>query len=143
MAWSPKTIIKLNHLARAVRKDFNLKTNLSQPSSVAVLLSQASREINNNIIDLYNDFKSTITPDDEAMIAELSQTPEPTSAPSVQGQVTKKIYRGHALQTKEAASNIEENMTLKQTGHSPKNKEAKRTQKRIGTYRGQPIYKNV
>ena len=70
MVFSPTTLVKLQRLARTAKKDLNLTTKLASESSVAALIARVSTVPDNQIITaLYDDFKETLTAEDEALLA--------------------------------------------------------------------------
>jgi len=155
MAWSPKTIIKLSQLARVMKKDFNIATNLSQPSSIANLLLHASKKSHHKkVTELYNNYRSTATTDDEAMVKSVNLSLD-APATLLKPDGLKRMYRGQSIQTKESSISAESNTEYKEKevftyrGQQISTKEpdinvenkTEHKQKRIGTYRGQPIYK--
>jgi len=71
VAYSAITLVKLQRLARAAKKNLNLITQLSSEADIFTLVSRASMEHDNaSIVALFEDFKATLTAEDREILSE-------------------------------------------------------------------------
>ncbi len=157
MTYSTTTLVKLQRLARAAKKELNLVTKLSSESGVAALMSRVSMAHDNNtIVVLFEDFKSTLTGEDEAMLSSSgvihSSLPmlddvETEQRVKIEAEVKARIQAEADAQVKLKVAALEKaKAPTEKLIKFPKDATApvvKPARKQIGTYRGQPVYENI
>lgn len=98
MAYSTTTLVKLQRLARAAKKELNLVTQLSSESGIAALMTRVSTEHSNNtIVVLFEDFKATLTAEDKVMLSSsgaIDSSLPTQDAIEEEEHLHERVYRG-------------------------------------------------
>ncbi len=112
MVYSTTTLLKLQRLARAAKKELNLVTQLSSESDVAALMFRVSTEHGNaKIVGLLKDLKATLTVEEIAMLSDSGVTPsalpildeiEGGASTEEATLLNERVYRGVVIQDDEA-----------------------------------------
>lgn len=108
MAYSATTLVKLQRLARMAKKELNLDTKLSSEAGVGLLVVRASMvQENSPMMALYEDFKSTLTVEDEDLLSKsgaiqfsnssASTAQEDHLSPMEEAHLHERVYRGTVI----------------------------------------------